>query len=230
MNKMSLIVATLFLSSCCHVSVSENQRDIKSTVFLSTVKTLKFTGKLAEKFKDVKIKSTCSGVAISTHNVLTAAHCASTLLPTSLSDLGVTVDDVKMKFLNFSGSVVCEATLEKIDKENDLALLKTDCDLKNIAAVASRDAEAGSEVTNIGYPDGVTFPVLTSGFVTVTFDDSVPAVGGRQLVSAPVVGGSSGSPVFQDGRIVGIVSMAHEGYEHMAFIVSATTIKKFLSR
>lgn len=105
------------------------------------------------------------------------------------------------------------------DKRNDLCLLSVLGVAGLPAKVGKIPPPLGGRVMNVGAPRGVftkwLIPVV-SGYVS-----GYAKMEGRLLMcsSLPAVGGQSGSGVYYNGELVGILVMALGNYEHMAYVV-----------
>lgn len=149
--------------------------------------------KTIDSHKEPKKIQTGTGAFVSSSgHVLTAAH----------------VVENTRKIEIIVNSVSHEAQLLKIDKANDIAVLKVD--LKNSAHLNVTSGEKirlGSPIFTLGFPNpdiqGVS-PKLTRGEISSvngTLDDPT-----SWQVSAPVQSGNSGGPLFNlEGKVVGMI-------------------------
>lgn len=160
----------------------------------------------------VSLEGSCSGVAIGRKSILTAAHC---------------VGAINVAF-DYTGKVLCRATPVKVDEDEDVALLRTHCDLPVRAPIGTSEPVMGTRATVTGYPLGVNFPVKTDGYLTTAVKTQGLSYN-KQVLSAPTVGGNSGGPVWVNGEVVGIVSVGAEIYHHINFVVRQSVIQKFLA-
>ena len=139
-----------------------------------------------------KIQTGTGAFVSSSGHVLTAAH--------------VVEDTQKIEIM--VDSVPHEAQLLKIDKANDIAVLKVD--LKNsvhLNVTSGEKVRLGSPIFTLGFPNpdiqGVS-PKLTRGEISSvngTLDDPT-----SWQVSAPVQSGNSGGPLFNlEGTVVGMI-------------------------
>jgi V8-like Glu-specific endopeptidase len=154
----------------------------------------------------------CSGVAISPHNILTAAHCYS---------------ETPMRVYDYSGDYRCTGTSVKVDAKVDLMLLHTTCELPVSASIGMQEPLMGTPIIVTGYPLGVSVVVMTDGRVgTISKKEGLSL--GQQVFSAPIQPGSSGGPIWANGRVVGIVSCGMQ-YHHTSYAVRQSTIQGFLN-
>lgn len=101
------------------------------------------------------------------------------------------------------------ARVVRVDKANDIAVLKAEGKFKAIPVIASRTAKRGQPVITVGYPyadiQGLE-PKVTSGIINSLTGLSNDA---RTFqISVPLQSGNSGGPlVTLDGNVIGIVAM-----------------------
>ena len=101
------------------------------------------------------------------------------------------------------------ATVVRIDKANDIAVLKADGKFKAIPVVSSRSAKRGQSVITVGYPhtniQGLE-PKVTSGIINSLTGLNNDA---RTFqISVPLQSGNSGGPlVTTEGNAIGVVAM-----------------------
>lgn len=101
------------------------------------------------------------------------------------------------------------ATVVRVDKANDIAVLKADGKFKAIPVVTSRTAKRGQPVITVGYPhadiQGLE-PKVTGGIINSLTGLNNDA---RMFqISVPLQSGNSGGPlVTMDGNVIGVVAM-----------------------
>lgn len=101
------------------------------------------------------------------------------------------------------------ATVVRVDKANDIAVLKADGKFKAIPVVTSRTAKRGQSVITVGYPhadiQGLE-PKVTGGII-----NSLTGINNDARtfqISVPLQSGNSGGPlVTLDGNVIGVVAM-----------------------
>lgn len=112
-----------------------------------------------------------------------------------------------------------------ISKTQDLCLIKVD-ELIPIIKVAKIEPKTGDKISYSGYPLGVYIPG------TLHYFDGY--MGGKDieenhLYNIPAVGGSSGSPIYnQEGELVAVISAVMVDFEHITFAVGLHNILYFL--
>lgn len=102
-----------------------------------------------------------------------------------------------------------DAVVVRVDKANDIAVLKTEGKFKAIPIASSRTVKRGQDVVTVGYPhvdiQGVE-PKVTGGII-----NSLSGLGNDARtfqVSVPLQSGNSGGPlVTMEGNVVGVVTM-----------------------
>ena len=120
-----------------------------------------------------------------------------------------------------------KATLEKIDPQHDLALLKLDEKLTAVHLSTEALLPPGSEVAFTGFPIGAIlglYPATHRGYISAITPDAIPAHNSNQLTSrmlarienpnliyqldAVAYPGNSGSPVYDPttGDIIGVIN------------------------
>lgn len=161
-----------------------------------------------------------SGVLIAPGRLLTAAHVA---------------QNIKNGRINGPDGSRYTYNILKVDEDRDIAVLDVylDCPCRPIA---DANPDIDSKVTVVGFPLSA-FKTLTEGRVqgTAVQPDLKRLV---TQISAPVIFGNSGGPVFNKwGEVVGIVSMVSAagdgmfgGYAvpHIGWVVPVDTIKDFI--
>jgi len=126
-------------------------------------------------------------------------------------------------------NVGCGADPVAIDVEHDLGLFQAHCHLGPAADVSREDPPTGGEVTSVGCPS--SYHPDMSFFVGKGF--ALGADGdfhGQDAWSFAATFGSSGSPVFYQGRVVGVVSSITDGFEHLVYGAGVQRIQDFLRR
>lgn len=158
----------------------------------------------------------CSAVQITKTTLLTAAHC-------------------KNDNMSVAGR---KAVILKVDESKDLMLLFVPGLPGNGIPLASKAPSVDSEVVVVGFPLGLG-EVLTEGRVqSFIINPEIPSY--VMLMTAPIVFGNSGGPMFvkENGvyKVAGIVSavaVANLGFfpnlvTHLGFAVKLEAIKEFL--
>lgn len=161
---------------------------------------------------------TGSGCVIEGNRILTNAHI---------------VSDASFIEVRRSGSAdrfVAKAKV--ISHELDLAILEVEDESFFDGAVPltfGQMPEIGDRVQAYGFPSGGNRLTVTEGIVSRIDRRSYSHSGKSNLVcqfDASINSGSSGGPVINDGKIVGIVFQSGSG-ENVSFMVPATVIKHF---
>ncbi len=119
-----------------------------------------------------------------------------------------------IKVLGVNGNMDEKLTAKVIafDKESDLAILKVNKNLGNIPyRIKMKEAISGKDIFVVGYPKqsilGSTAKI-TEGIINATSgfgDDNT-----MYQISAPITGGNSGGPLFDNyGNVIGVVSSGY---------------------
>ncbi len=117
-----------------------------------------------------------------------------------------------------------------IDRKNDLCLIfKPKHGLRPVT-LSGKDMKLRDPVFAVGAPAS-TFPIESEGVLslssmTVDGDQTWPDV---MLMSLDICGGNSGGPVFdKNGNVVGVIVAGSRRYDHIAIVVKAKYVIKFL--
>lgn len=131
------------------------------------------------------------------------------------------------------GHVKSTASVLKIDSEHDLCLVKVGVDYHISIQVSKKGAEPGDEAIIVGHP-ALLPTIVTHGHFSehmplpISKEDGSVVIEEAQVVSATIMPGSSGSPVFNHrGELSGIVFAGGGGLSY-AFIVPVEFIWSFL--
>lgn len=120
-----------------------------------------------------------------------------------------------------------KATIEKIDPQHDLALLKLEGNLTAVQLSSEALLPPGSEIAFTGFPIGAVlglYPATHRGYISAITPDAIPANNSNQLTTqmlaridtpsliyqldAVAYPGNSGSPVYEPatGNIIGVIN------------------------
>lgn len=127
-------------------------------------------------------------------------------------------------------SKVFPANVVKLDRLNDLALLKIEATTAPLSLGKDADLNLASEVHAIGFPHssnlGVT-PKYSRG--TVSGTHGLNDFPGHFQISAPVEAGNSGGPVFDDlGNVVGVVVSKYTKAANIAYAIKVKFVRRLL--
>ena len=115
------------------------------------------------------------------------------------------------------------AGVTAVDRERDLALLRTTASSPNHLSIAARRPAIGDAISVYGAPLGLS-GTLTTGIVSTNGADDA-----LLQITAPVSAGSSGSPVVDaQGAVVGIVTSSNQLGQSLNFAVPAIHLKRLL--
>lgn len=158
-----------------------------------------------------------SGIVIAPGVVLTAGHVA--VHP------GLAIDGQPVGGLPVGNT-------KAVDQDHDLGLLVYPANIAGCpcAALADHEAEVDERVIVVGYPYGISSPIVTEGRSQGVI--SLPDGEVRLIVTAPVAPGNSGGGVyvFRDGawQLVGVL-VASTPQGAVSIVIPLSEIKKFLA-
>ena len=169
----------------------------------------------------VGFQSSGTGFGIAYHEnstiVMTAGHVCE-----PLSDK--TGFETKFSVVTIEGLEI-PANPIAVSKTQDLCLVKIKKILP-IAKIAKESPDNGDKIKYSGYPLGVFIPGTLHHF-----DGYMGGIDaeGNHLYNIPTVGGSSGSPIYnENGEVVAIISAVMTDFEHITFGVGLHNILLFL--
>jgi len=111
------------------------------------------------------------------------------------------------------------------DKENDIALLKTEKVLPHLK-LSEKTPETGDKIIVIGNSKGEGISIL-EGIIS----DNKRIISGQEflLISAPVTNGNSGGPVFDvSGEVIGMVAKGRKDASAMNYAIPSAILLQFL--
>ena len=162
-----------------------------------------------------------SGFVISKHRILTNAH--------------VVTDAVFIQIKKPRDSKYYSARVEWIGHDCDLATLKVDAKdfFANTSPLefATDMAAVASPVEVLGYPMGGEELALTRGVVSRTEVCCYAHSGSTLLCSqidAPINQGNSGSPVIENGKVVGVAHQGIQSGQNIGYMIPIPIIHHFL--
>ena len=128
-----------------------------------------------------------------------------------------------------------EATVIGTSAENDIAVLKIDAKGLNAAVFGDSDTlDLGEQAVVIGNPMGTVHGSVTSGIISAKEHEVTPYNGATIsaiLTDAPVNGGNSGGPLFDEqGSVVGIIyARGSSQVENIGFAIPVNLIKDLVT-
>ena len=245
----SLIVAMFFFSGCvCIVRALDNERAQENAALMESVVQV-------EKKVTVEVTNT-DGTTVTLHIggrgsgtvvagnvdkeetlVLTAGHVCEAPAVGAEADLPighVKVTEVSIDVITLRGSKLdAEAIVQSMIP--DVCVVKVHGIAGKVAKVANELPPVGSVVVNVGYPLGVKsnmYASITQGFYSglhqlemkegkfVTF----------VMSTVQITHGNSGSALFFEGKIIGVVVMGPESYNSMAISTNLDDVKEAIQQ
>lgn len=129
--------------------------------------------------------------------------------------------------VNYKGGRRVDAKIVAFDLANDMAILETSMICTNLAKIAPKMPDTGEDIFAVGNSAGEGMCIL-QGIVA----DQLRDVQGLpyMMISANIVGGNSGGPIFnRKGEVVGIVTLHSVNSVAMNYGIPITRIEKFLT-
>ena len=206
---LSILITSLLFSSCTII-----HKSIDSTVLIH-IKIVK---------GEESGIGTCSGVYVSSNEILTASHCVGAYDPDEI---------IKDIWVGKNDGTSARAEIELLSPERDLCLLHTS--LKGISVNLGNPVHQGDNLVVIGNPLGIPF-VQTTGIVSkINFiiNDNPTK---HFIFDAVCLPGNSGGAAFNEsGELVGIVVRSTSvfgsmGASGLGIAVSIQEIRGFLGR
>lgn len=105
----------------------------------------------------------------------------------------------------------------------DVATAEVNCDAGRVAQIAKQLPPRGSKVLVIGHPMGLDEIIVTEGYTGIWTTD------GMLSLSAPIMGGNSGGPVFHNGQVIGMATRVIAQYHHASLSVPLEELHKAIA-
>lgn len=213
------LVVLLVLASSTPEQVREEARSV-----------VKITNKIAYGRAGGKVRGytggSGTGVAIAVSGdrsvVLTAAHVVRPVIPPA--PYRVLAAQLVVELVD---GTVCPAARVYGDAATDIAFLFVGCAVPGVAQLSSSLPAVGEWMTAIGCPQGYR---PTGGFVATDGRYlGVDPESDQLVTSVPISEGSSGSPVFFEGKVVGIVSRVMIRFQNVSFLVPIHQVQAALA-
>jgi len=129
-----------------------------------------------------------------------------------------------LKTIDYFGNVHL-AVIHAIDASSDLCILSTEGVWGLAVHIADEMPDKGVQVQNMAAPAGIFFPEMI-----LRFHGYYAGVdgNGHNFFTVPSTGGSSGSPILYNGKIISILTMAYRDFEHTAIGTSLDDIHSIM--
>jgi len=220
LRAITIVLFSIFAISCCHkhnvgfLHYSSPKKVIaKDAVVFITVNTI-----------TLKKNSQSSGTGVAVKNdgdktlILTAGHiCIDQIDP------GLIIGEILV--IDIYGNAY-HSEIQSISKNFDLCLLSIKKQMPT-TSISKQSPKSGDKIGYSGYPTGLYMPGLLHHF-----DGYMAGVDpmGDHIYNTPVVGGSSGSPIYNEkGEIIGLVSAVMEDFNYMTIAVGTKNIRDFMA-
>lgn len=175
----------------------------------------------------IKYKAAASG-AIVNHDliqtyILTAGHvCDAEALTDLIHDASPTELEYRIQDAN---GIYHAAIIYKLDTDNDICILQTTKLAFPIIRIRTSGPKYGEKLYNIAAPAGFA----NKNYVPVMEGRYSGFTAARMVFTIPAVGGSSGSPIFdENGEMVGIIISIHIRAPFLSFSPHYSAIKKMI--
>ena len=151
-----------------------------------------------------------------------------------ITNAHVVMDDIEKQIpiasksikVRFKEGRYTECTLVAVSPKEDMAILKTNLKCTNIARIASQMPETGETIYAVGNSAGEGMCIL-EGIVA----DQLREIANNDymMISANIVGGNSGGPIFSRmGEVVGIVTLGSNRAVAMNYGIPIPRIERFI--
>jgi S1-C subfamily serine protease len=174
--------------------------------------------------EDSGYRMICSGVRVSSTEILTAYHCAvAEALPDNVLQIAVILDPLltnteidglagtRVPFAQHGSEAAQWGEISRFDREHDLAVIKTAPSAQTVASIRSDRGEVGENIFAIGNPLGLEYS-YSRGWVSFSCRER-DAEGVCYTQADITVGpGSSGGGLYDTaGQLMGICSSGYDG-------------------
>lgn len=155
--------------------------------------------------------------------IITAGHVCDT---EAITDLIHDVLPTKLKYrVQDADGIYHTAMVYKLDIDNDICILQTSKLSFPIIQIRKSGPKYGEKLYNLAAPAGFAnknyVPVVEGRYSGFTAD--------RMVFTIPAVGGSSGSPIFdEDGKMVGIIISIHIRAPFLSFSPHYSALRKMI--
>lgn len=160
---------------------------------------------------------TGTAFAVDTTRLVTALHvCLSYINKTAVEglDLQLTVNDTPV-------------FIQKVSLTQDLCMLSGDHNLIPVS-ISDQTTKPGDEIVIIGAPLGIGITESNGHVISNNYVGIYDFMLGRLVIHAPTVGGFSGSPVFSNGKVIGVLVAGLNNYGYISICVGLDHLRQFL--
>ena len=186
-------------------------------------------------FEPETIKWVGSGVVVRTDMkaeqslIMSAAHVTNMIPPEAHREDGLHIfvaEKIELTVETLDGTK-CSAVQLAANKDTDVSVIRSNCVAGTAAEIASELPPIGSSVmvsgAALGFHPKNIFIITDGRYMGIDEDD------GAEVVTLPAVSGHSGSGIFHEGKVVGIVSRRAVDFEHITLCVNLENIQKVFS-
>lgn len=225
------------------VSSSYLKNISKSAVFIEVTRLVDITQlKLVDREPLVPLTSSGSGavVAIKGKNslVLTAAHVCHDENIFTTKDPNDETKQVNLPVMLTAFNIVnalgesFHASVKVKDIVNDICILEVQGIAGQAIKVATKLPEIGSKIVYVGAPGGVwippAVPIFEGRYDGIAEDSDTPL--GKELFTAPVYPGASGSAIVCNGQVIGVLIQGYTSFPLIGFAAHLTAVKDILKQ
>lgn len=192
--KYLVILLALFYGACAYpIFQTAERKDYSNSVTLLSVS------------RNNKTVIAATGYAINKDTLVTAAHFCISAAELMVFDNADLVAGNK------------KARIKRISDKDDLCLLYQPNHGLDPLPISNKKYPIRSDVLIVGFPQGIVLGHYKGEITGYDVEPDIPILKDLIVISAPSVGGLSGSPCMVDGNVIGTLVMGSPAYPHLTF-------------